>query len=133
MLSHIIISLTDQITVSVILLNYNNEIGIEKSLNSIISQNLENMELIVIDDGSTDKSVKLIEKLTDKITNKKIVPNVIRLGFAKARTMAIRVIKGSYVTFVYSGGVFESPNSLKLMYEAANKNKSMVVHGKLST
>eukprot|EP00703_Trepomonas_sp_PC1_P000233 JAP96373.1 Glycosyl transferase family 2 protein [Trepomonas sp. PC1] len=131
MLQYIIYSLAEQISVSVIVLHYKHEFGVEQTINSISSQNLENIELLVVDDGSTDKSLDNIYKLSQKFKNKKIIPNKNRIGFAKARVQAINLAQGSYVLFMYSGSVFATQNSLRLMFETGiNNQNAQIVHGK---
>ena len=58
---------------SVLIANYNNEKYIEECLNSILNQTYKNIEIIVIDDDSSDNSSKIINKFKDKIiiANKK--------------------------------------------------------------
>lgn len=48
--------------ISVVIPLYNKETIIEKSLNSVLSQDYSDFELIVVDDGSTDGSVAIVEK-----------------------------------------------------------------------
>lgn len=51
--------------ISVVIPLYNKETIIEKSLNSVLSQDYSDFELIVVDDGSTDGSVAIVEKIFD--------------------------------------------------------------------
>ena len=52
---------------SIIIVNYNNEKYLKKSLNSAIKQSFKNKEIIVIDDISNDNSLKILEKYKKKI------------------------------------------------------------------
>ena len=58
--------------VSVLMTIYNHESFLKKSLNSIITQNYKNLELIAIDTGSSDKSKKILERVKDKRIKKKL-------------------------------------------------------------
>ena len=53
--------------VSVIIPVYNSEIYLEECLDSIISQTYQNIEIIVVDDGSTDSSPEILKKYSDKV------------------------------------------------------------------
>ena len=56
---------------SIITINYNNDIGLKKTIKSVVNQNFENFEYIVIDGGSSDNSKDFIEKYQSKITFQK--------------------------------------------------------------
>lgn len=59
---------------TIIVPNYNNSLYLEKSLKSILKQNFDNYELIIIDDVSTDNSVEIINKIIKDKTNIKFFP-----------------------------------------------------------
>ena len=52
---------------SIIIVNYNNAIFLSKSINSVLSQSYKFKEIIVVDDYSTDNSIKVLNKFKDKI------------------------------------------------------------------
>ena len=52
--------------ITVYITNHNYQKYISKSITSVLNQNFKNFELIIIDDGSTDNSIKEIEKFTKK-------------------------------------------------------------------
>ena len=54
--------------ISVITINYNNKNGLEETIKSVISQTYPKLEYIIIDGGSSDESVDIIKKYTDKIS-----------------------------------------------------------------
>ena len=84
---------------SVIVPIYNAENNLEKCLDSIIDQTYKNLELILINDGSTDGSLKICNKYKKN-------DNRIRLfskennGVSSARNLGISMAKGHYITFV---------------------------------
>ena len=87
--------------VSVIIPIYNVEKYLDKCLDSIVNQTYENIEIICINDGSTDGSQKIVNKY------KKKYKNIISLekengGQATARNMGLTIATGEYVTFVDS-------------------------------
>jgi len=59
-------NLLEKIKVSVVMSNFNNGAFISESINSILNQNFENFELIIVDDGSTDDSVEIIKSFESK-------------------------------------------------------------------
>ncbi|NDV69036.1 glycosyltransferase family 2 protein [Dysgonomonas sp. 25] len=87
---------------SVITINYNNSAGLEKTIKSVINQDFDNIEYIVIDGASTDDSVKVIEKYADKITYWVSEPDS---GVYNAMNKGIKAANGEYVTFINSGDI----------------------------
>ena len=89
----------NQAYISIIIPAKNAQKTIEKCLNSILNLDYKNYEVIVIDDGSEDKTGEILEKYKDKI---KIIKNNISLGPARARNMAVKVAEGQYLAFTDS-------------------------------
>ncbi len=85
---------------TVLVVNYNKEKEIEKCLNSIINQTYKNYELIIVDDGSTDKSRKIINKYK-KYKNVKIYFKE-NTGVSDTRNFAISKVKTKFFLFVDS-------------------------------
>ena len=104
--------------VSVIVIAYN----IEKCIESIEKQYYKNIEIIIVDDGSTDNTSKIVKKIALK--NKKIT--YIRKkngGPSSARNNGINVAKGSYITFV-DGDDFVARDYVGYLYSLIKKSKS---------
>src|SRR5690554_3745345 len=107
--------------VSVIIPVYNTEQYIEKCLKSVLNQDLEDIEILIIDDASPDNSLKIIERF------KNIDPRIIlkkqeyNQGQAKARNWGLSQAKGDYILFVDSDD-FSAPNVLKTIYNKAVKD-----------
>ncbi|WP_259769963.1 glycosyltransferase family 2 protein [Pediococcus pentosaceus] len=91
--------------ISIIVPVYNVEKHIEGCLSSILKQTYKNFELIIINDGSTDNSLKNIEKM-NFIQNKKIITTK-NLGISAARNRGIRESSGEFITFIDSDDVVE--------------------------
>ncbi len=53
---------------SIITINFNNAVGLQKTIESVVNQDFDNFEYIVIDGGSSDNSKSIIEKYQSKIT-----------------------------------------------------------------
>ncbi|WP_214754755.1 glycosyltransferase family A protein [Exiguobacterium sp. s16] len=90
--------------ISIIVPVYNSELYIEKCIQSIIDQTNRSFELILIDDGSSDDSIKLVKKLLLECSKKvdfKIYHQE-NLGVSSARNKGIELSKGNYLYFVDS-------------------------------
>lgn len=87
---------------NVIIPLYNAEKYIEKCLLSIVNQTYENINVIVIDDGSTDRSVDIVEKIAKRNEKVQLLRQA-NSGVSKARNMGLSIVKsGEYVTFIDS-------------------------------
>ena len=94
---------------SIITVNLNNKEGLQKTIDSVISQTFKDFEWIVIDGGSTDGSKELIEKYADHISYWVSEPDK---GIYNAMNKGIRVARGEYVEFLNSGDIFFDNNTL---------------------
>ena len=81
--------------ITVYITNYNYSKYLKKSINSVISQSYRNFELIIIDDGSTDSSKSIIEKIKSSKIKKKIYNT--NVGLNKSNNIAINAANGSYI------------------------------------
>lgn len=92
----------DNIKVSIIVPVYNSEKYIGSTLDSIINQDFNGFEVIVIDDGSTDDSLKIIE---EKLSKSAVAHEIIHQensGVSSARNLGIEKAQGEYLVFVDS-------------------------------
>ena len=105
--------------ISVIVPAYNVEKYIEESLNSIINQTLKDIEIIIINDGSTDKSTEIINEIS-RNDSRVIVINQKNSGVSKARNIGMMLAKGDYISFIDSDDYIET-DMLEKMYRAAEK------------
>lgn len=81
---------------SVIIPNYNQQIYVQKAIQSVLDQTCRDFELIVVDDGSTDASRSVIEKFKDRV---KIICQENK-GLAAARNIGIQAARGEFVSFL---------------------------------
>jgi glycosyltransferase involved in cell wall biosynthesis len=84
--------------VSVIIPTYNSEIYVCKAIDSVLAQTYQNIEVIVVDDGSTDGTLDVLRKYGDKIG----VLTQKNFGPSSARNKGIRHAKGEYIAFLDS-------------------------------
>lgn len=96
--------------VSVITINYNNKVGLEKTINSVLSQSAEAIEYIVIDGASSDGSVEIIKEFSDSID---FWVSEKDTGIYNAMNKGISQATGGYCIFMNSGDVFFDANVLE--------------------
>ena len=87
--------------VSVIVPVYNTEKYLEKCLESIVNQTYKDIEIIIINDGSTDNSSKIINKYVDKYSNI-VYKEITNHGQGYARNLGIKLSSGDYIMFLDS-------------------------------
>lgn len=89
--------------VSVIIPVFNSEKYIEESIESVLGQTYKNIELICIDDGSTDNSLSILESFGDKI----VLIKSSNCGASEARNKGISLAEGEYIAFLDADDVWE--------------------------
>mgnify|MGYP004610982369 FL=1 len=109
--------------ISLIVPIYNTDKYLNKCLDSLISQSLKDIEIILINDGSTDDSEKIINNYDDKRIKYISRENK---GVGKTRNEGIDLAKGEYLTFVDSDDYLDI-NFCKKMYEKAVKDNCDLV------
>ncbi len=91
--------------VSVILPNYNRERYIGEAIESVLNQTYRNLELIVLDDGSTDNSLEVVSSYKD---NRLKLIRLHHIGFPGiVRNRGIEVSKGEFIGFIDSDDVWD--------------------------
>ena len=110
------------IDVSVIVPIYNVEEYLEECLESIHNQTKDNLEVIMVDDGSTDSSAEIAKKFEEKYNNFHLYQKQ-NGGLGNARNYGIKFAKGKYIGFVDSDDII-NPEMYKYMYKVAEKNNS---------
>lgn len=111
--------------VSVIIPVYNVESYLSRCLDSIISQTFKDIEVVCVNDGSTDSSPKILECYS-KMDNRVRVINKKNGGLSSARNAGVMVAKGEYILFVDSDD-YISTNAVERLYKNAEKNISDMV------
>lgn len=93
--------------VSVIVPMYNAEKYVVETLDNLINQTYSNIEIIVVNDCSTDNSYKVVEGYTKKDDRIKLFANETNLGVAESRNYAISQAKGELIAFCDADDVWE--------------------------
>ena len=86
-------------TLSVVMSNYNHSHYIQEALQAILSQSFSPLEVIVIDDGSTDNSVQIIERIAKKNPTVKFYRNVENEGVWHSSNKGAKIATGEYIYF----------------------------------
>lgn len=114
------------INVSVIVPVYNVQGYLEKCLDSLLAQTVENMEIIIVNDGSTDGSQNIIDGYQKRYPDK--IKGFIKEngGLGDARNYGLRYAKGQYVAFIDSDD-WVSPEMMQRMYKKGVETNSAIV------
>lgn len=92
--------------VSIIMPCYNAECYIAQSIESVLAQTYQNWELVITDDGSTDKSVEIISKYSKNDDRINVMVSDEHQGIARTRNMSISRAKGRFVAFLDSDDIW---------------------------
>jgi len=111
--------------VSVIIPVYNVEKYLDRCLASVIGQDYSNIEIILVDDGSTDSSAEICTKWVKLYPDKIRAIHQSNMGASIARKTGITEAKGEYLTFVDSDD-YVMPQYISELYRAANDNNAKV-------
>ena len=111
--------------VSVLIPVYNVEKYLEECLDSIIDQTFKDIEIICVNDGSTDSSAKILEKYKKK-DNRIVIVNKENGGLPSARNAGIDAAKGEYLSFVDSDDHIK-PNMIERLYNTAKETNAEIV------
>lgn len=114
-------------TVSVIVPVYNVEQYLPRCLESILSQTYENLEVILVDDGSTDLSSKVCDDYAQKDSRIRVIHKA-NGGLSSARNAGIEAARGKYLAFVDSDDWIEK-DTYEVMVALAEKNNAPLICG----
>ena len=114
--------------ISILVAVYNAEKYLSQCLSSLLSQTLQDIEIICVDDASTDSSLSILNAYAAKDERIKVVRLMKNVGSAKARNAGLALSSGNFVGFVDSDD-WISPDALKLIYDifVAHSNTDAVL------
>ncbi len=114
-----------EVKVSVVMPVYNSMKYLDATLNDVVNQSLKDIEIICVDDGSTDGSAELLDEYAKKDARITVIHQHNQYA-GVARNNGLAVAKGKYVIFWDADDNFESETLMK-MYEAAEKSEAEIV------
>ena len=115
----------EKIKVSVIIPVYNTENYLRACLDSVVNQTLRDIEIICVNDGSTDNSLSILKEYAEK-DSRIVLINQKNAGVSVARNNAIAVAKGEYLAFLDSDDWFEL-DAMEAAYSKISQDKTDVV------
>lgn len=113
---------------SIIMPVYNVEKYIETAIKSVLNQTYENFELLIINDGTIDNSMKIVSKYQNKDDRIKIY-NKQNGGLSSARNYGLKYATGQYICFIDSDDYIEDTMLEKLNDEISVKKYDMLIYG----
>lgn len=111
--------------ISVIVSVYNTEKYIEKCLDSLLNQTYSNIEIVVINDCSTDGSLKILKKYAKKYDNMILIENKENKGLSYSRNVGLEKATGKYIGYIDSDDYVDSTYYEQMM-KAIKKEKSEI-------
>lgn len=119
---------SDSPLISIIVPVYNIEKYLPKCLDSLLYQTLKNIEIICINDGSTDNSLKILEEYAARDKRIKVI-NQPNQGVSFARNNGINIAKGKYITFVDGDDWLELDACKRIYTQIENDNSDVILYG----
>ena len=113
------------IKISIIVPVYNVEKYVKKCILSLLRQTLDDIEIIIINDGSTDESCEIIKNIIKESDREIIFLSQDNRGVGSARNLGLKHSRGEYVSFV-DGDDYIDSNFAKIMYQEAKSEHAMV-------
>jgi len=108
--------------VSVVIPVYNSEKFLEECLDSILAQTYQNIEIIAVDDGSTDSSLDILNRYSDKVN----VFSQKNNGLASALNLGISKMKGSWFKW-FSPDDLMYPQAMEILIKEAKRHPNTVI------
>ena len=118
--------------VSIIVPTYNAEEYLRQCLDSLRTQTLKDIEILCVDDGSTDASLKTLEEYA-AIDNRFKVTHQENQGAAVARNAGLELASGDWIAFMDPDDYYPSDDTLQVMYESAVRNNVFICGGSVLT
>ena len=116
--------------VSVIMGAYNSEQSIGSSIHSILNQTYRNLELIIIDDASTDNTQEIIKKFILKDKRVKLIINKINVGTYVSRNYTLKYLTGDFIT-TQDADDWSHPQRIETQLKILQNNPQILLcHGK---
>lgn len=112
---------------SAIVLVYNGEPYLEKCLNSLVNQTLDNLEILLINDASTDNSLSICKRFEKKYKNIRVIDKRLNEGLATSANLGISLANGEYVILVDNDDIIPNYAYEKLYKKAKQENADICI------
>ncbi len=112
--------------VSIIIPVFNNEENIEECLETLINQTYQNLEIIIINDNSTDKSREAIRTYENQDSRIKIIDHEINKGVAAARNLGVETATGEFLFFLDADDLL-APYTIAVLMDNINNEANLVM------
>jgi glycosyltransferase involved in cell wall biosynthesis len=113
--------------VSIIISVYNNEPYLTECLESLINQTLDDIEIICIDNASTDRSAKIISKFAEKDHRIKFYKMDKNIESGTLRNKGLNMARGEYICFVDADDFINNNKAIEQLYNCATENNANMV------
>ena len=114
--------------VSIVVTVYNKEAFLDQCIQSLIDQSIKDIEIILVNDGSTDDSINICQKYSS-IDNRIVLINKKNEGVVKARIDGVKVATGKYVSIIDGDDWIDSNYYEKFVCVAEDSNSDIVISG----
>ncbi len=111
--------------VSLIIPAYNAEDYVARSIDTALAQSFSDLEIIIVNDGSTDRTSEILDWYAEKYNNISVIHQK-NSGVPVARNTGIKRANGEYIGFMDNDDMMQ-PNMIERMYSSAKKNESDIV------
>ena len=115
------------IRVSIIIPIFNAASTLQAAVDSLLRQDLAEVEFLLVDDGSTDETPELCHRLASRDSRIQVVTQK-NAGICAARNRGLSVARGEYIAFCDDDDEF-LPGALRLLYETAEREQADIVRG----
>lgn len=119
-------------TLTIITINRNNAVGLEKTMQSVLNQTCTSFEYIIVDGASTDDSLDVIRKYDKQFGSRLKWISEADKGIYNAMNKGIKMASGSYLEFLNSGDCLVSKNVIEKVFEALEvQDKPPILYGNM--
>lgn len=107
--------------ISIALATYNGSKFLQKQLNSILNQTMDDFEVVICDDSSSDNTMDILQDYANNDSRIKVYQNETNLGFKKNFEHILTLCKGEFIAFCDQDDIWE-PNHLEILYKNIGEN-----------
>lgn len=123
------IDMRKDVSVSIIISAYNEEKHIARAIKSAISQSLTNIEVIVVNDASTDKTTDIVASFSATDNRIRLISHDTNMGLNKTRITGLNAANGEFVTFIDGDDTIEPLAAEKLYQQAVDSACDIIAMG----